>query len=262
MKQIVLFLSILLLCEPLFSQEITEREYTNSIYPENIETIKFEVLGIDFLREFLAFKHIYKLATVYDETGEISEQTCNCHYAGLNKNPYAGVILGTYDLMPPQSYSDIFVIYNSSYDESECTDFETSENNLAEAKELFKDSRINISDKPKPISFEHPQNNISVLKIKGITFKAVSENITDEETADMLCISKLYADEKLIYIIKQKDDFTMGSSGLIKYVSAYQQDNKIVFLNVFHHTSSMSGIPDKEIYHFSPVFDLTDLKSE
>jgi len=257
MKQAIFLFSIIIFSIRIFSQNVEEREYDFKDYPENIETIKYEVLSIDFLREFLAFKHMFRLATVYDEIGKIYKQPCDCKYAGMEKYPYAGVVLGTYDLLS-RGYSMVYTVYKSTYNKSECMDHISSTYKLDEAKDLFNASRISITQKPKPILFKHPQNNISILNIDGITFKATSENITDEETADMLCISKLYANDNLIYTIKQQDNFIMASSGNIKYLSAYKEGDKIVFLNVFHHTSNMAGIPDKETYNFSPIFTLSD----
>ncbi len=254
MKQIVLLTFLLNFLSDLFGQNIIQHEFT-APYPIKVETISFTVLDINFNKQLVAFKHVFKLPTIYDETGEVYQQPCNCHYVGMEKQPFAGVVLGVYDLKT-QKYLKVFTIYQAAYDTSECMNYNKSKENLAEVKEYFKTHDLDITQKPTPLYFSTDKENS--LIIDGIKFSAISERLDDSQEFLYATMSKLYANGDLIYIIEQEDHFEMASGGEIRYIAAYRNKNKVVFLNLFHHTNNMAGDADADIYHFSPIFDLTE----
>ncbi len=241
-----------------FSQKTKIRPYHSAPYPDNIETISFTVLDINYDSNLVAFKHVYVLRTVYDEIGELYEQPCNCHYIGMQENPLAGVILGVYDLSK-QEYLKTFTIYKSVYYDSLCMSYEESKKALDSAKAFFKNHNLDISQKPQPVLFKKLNRSEYELDIAGRHFHSTSERGEDSENFTYEIISKLYYYNQPIYTIIQEDDFVMASGGVVQYIAAYKKGNKIVFLNKFYHENHMAGETDRETYHFTPVFNISKL---
>jgi hypothetical protein len=243
-----------------FSQIVKYREYISVPYQYEIKTIVFKVLDINYKNNLVAFKHIFKLLTFYDEEGNAYQKPYNCKYAGMQKYPEAGVILGVYDLSK-QEYLKTFVIYNAASQQSECSKIELSKIMLDSAKQFFKEKGLDISRKPSAIYFKDLGNQ-QILDYEHLYFEA--ESYRDDESNDMLTLSILKATDdrngnsNAIYVINQQDHFEMASSSQIKYIAAYKKGNKIIFLNLFHHITGMDQT-EVVIYHFSPVFDLTNI---
>ena len=256
MKNLCLTFLFLIFVFPGFSQMVKVRSYHSAPYPDNIKTISFTVLDINYDTKLVAFKHVFELLTVYDETGNVYEQPCNCHYTGMGEHPLAGVILGVYDLSK-QEYLKTFTIYKSVYYDSLCMSYEEAKKNLDSAKAFFKEHNLDISRKPEPIPFQKLSLSEYEVSLGGHHFRTVSERLDEGDDFTYEIISKLYANDKLIYTIKQEDDFIMASGGVIQYVAAYTKDNKIVFLNKFYHENHLAGETDRETYHFTPVFELS-----
>ncbi|MBN2893611.1 MAG: hypothetical protein JXL97_17195 [Bacteroidales bacterium] len=262
MKHILLIISVIVfLSANNYAQDSKTREFNSVPYQNTIQTIKFTVLDINFDNNLVAFKHVFNLLEVYDEQGDIYMQPCDCKYTGMQENPYAGVVLGVYDLSK-QEYLKTFTIYNSSYTESDCFDYETSTANLEEAKKFFAENNLDISKKPEPIPFLD-----DFIDIDGVTFTFTNENTINDDYTAMSTNSVLFAfvranpDLKMpVYSIFQQDYYYMASSGEINYISAYKKGNKVVFLNKFHHINHMAGSCDSETYHFTPIFGISELK--
>ncbi len=237
----------------LFAQK--ERSSGECPYDIDIKTNQFIVLDINYQNQLVAFKHIYEKQNYvyYDVGGEVVEKPVNCKYVGMEAYPYSGVILGVYDLKN-QEYLKTYTIYQLCTSENLCTTYEQSSKNLEEAKAFFTENGLDISKKPNPNLFDNDSNKIFTLKLGGINFKADYENNYDE----MLTISRLYANQKLIYQINQDDNFVMASHGEIYYTTAYSDGINIVFLNKLYHNNHMEGATSYEYYHFSPVFKISD----
>lgn len=256
MKRIFTFIVIILFFLNSYSQK--ERGFNSCPYDIEITTIDFIVLDINFEKNLVAFKHIYKKQTIiYQDDGEIvTLYPIDCNYTGMEENPTAGVILGIYDLENGE-YLKTFTIYKSCFEKENCIKYETSAKNLDSAKQLFIDHDLNIFNKPKPTDFNDNQKDGYNISIAGIDFFSNYKNNYNEGHT----MSYLYANDNLIYSIEQKDFFVMASHGEIKYTSAYTNGQKIVFLNKFFHENHIEGPRSMEFFHFTPVFDIQKLKN-
>ena len=257
MKKIFLSIIIIIFSFINYSQDVVLRDFCNPSYPFEIKTIEFIVLDINYKNNLVAFKHIYEIESrpVSDMDLDNILEPCNCHYTGMEKKPFAGVILGVYDLST-QEYLKTFTIYNATYFDSLCYDYELSKKKLDSAKLFFEDNNLNISQKPTPLLFSENESAECRLRIGKNIFISTSEKIPNDKDYVNATSSKLFANGKLIYEIKQQDDFSMMSGGDVFYISAFLKNNKIVFLNKFHHNSSQGDI---ETYNFTPIFDLSKL---
>ena len=257
MKKIKLLSFLLLFSVSVFAQLSKDREFVDVPYSVSIETIEFTVLDINFDNNLVAFKHVFKLLTQYDEMGKVYQKPCDCNYTGMQDNPTAGVVLGVYDLSK-QEYLKTFTIYNSTFKNTECFDFETSSTNLDLAKQYFKKHNLDITKKPESQNFSD-----EIIKIDGITFSYTNERTMNDDMSDMNTVSRFFATQKhkeLIYIVNQEDLYYMASGGTTSYLSAFKQNDKVVFLSIFEHISAMAGSPNTETYQFSPVFEISKLK--
>jgi len=255
MKKIIVLIILLSFSFITFSQK--HRTLNSCPYDTEIKTLKFEVLDINYEQGLVAFKHIYEMQTIfYIDFGEEYQRPIECGYVGMSKYPYAGVILGIYDLNTGE-YLKTYTIYKSCFEKDSCMDYALSSKNLKLAKQLFLDYGLNIENKPQGIKFEKETSKNNKLEIKGITFTSYYENDNDNEVT----YSYLKANNKLIYKITQEDSFIMGSSGKITYEYAYTDGKYIVFLNKYFHKNNIEGALSMEFYHFSPVFRLDIFKN-
>lgn len=237
------------------------RAFDFQAYESEITTINFIVLDINFEDGLVAFKHVYEILGFDDmESVGTLDGLVNCNYSGMEKHPFAGVILGVYDLNS-QSYDEVFHIYQSVSNEEDCLSFDESEHNLEFAKEYFLSKKLNIMNKPKAIPFiQNFKNNILVLKPENITVKGNSERFFLEND-DMNCIAKatLTVNNNVIYTMNQKDRPMMASRGNIMFISAYRKNNKIIFLERFHHMNNSDG-QDKEFFNFTKIYNVSEFK--
>lgn len=258
----------------MFAQEIKIRSLFDFPYNNEISTNDFIVLDINFEEELIAFKHIYELPYC-EHYGGSTDSALNCNYLGMNNYPLSGVVLGVYDIKN-QEYKRTFTIYESVYELENCTDYEQSVIMLDSAKQYFLNNKLNIENKPMPINL-HPIeikketeiiNNYELLNtfsfcFEGLIFeynniKTYNEYITESELSVK---SKTDSISNMdIFIIHQKDYYNMGSGGEFEYICAYQKDNKFVFLHKFQHISGFYGSSIREMFYFTPLFDLNDFK--
>jgi hypothetical protein len=248
----------------MFSQVEKKRDFDSSPYPNTIEASDFIVLDINFDKNLVAFKHVFKLATVTDEMGEISQQACNCRYIGMDSIPYSGVVLGVYDLTK-QEYLKIFTIYNAAYEIEDCYEYKLSLIMLDSAKQYFVDNNLDITKKHKPLELFKVDEHENCFVYNGINFKNTHDSNTDCDAPMMIIISELSTFQKgnsdssrLIYTIFQQDFYFMAGGGCIDYIAAYEEDGNFVFLNVFNHYNRVAGLSNTETYHFSPVLNISD----
>lgn len=220
-------------------------------YETWVKTIKFKVLDINVEKKLVAFKHIYELQTeyYYDSDEEVIKKPVNCKYAGMEKYPKAGVVLGIYDLEKGE-YLKTFTIYESCFTLKDCYDHELSAKKLDSAKQLFKDYSLEITKNPKALLFSKEGKKTYRLNVNGIKFSSSYKNDYDKQHT----ISYLYAGEKLLYSSVYEHGFIMGSTGEVFYKAAYKVGDKIIFLNKYLHTNNMGGAESFEYHYFSPVF--------
>ena len=277
MKRLILFVIAYLLLLSAHSQISVSREFVSHDYNVGIITDDFIVLDINYDNQLVAFKHIFKLHEIYDETGELYKQPCNCRYVGFEDKPTSGVVLGVYDLKE-QKYLKTFTIYKAAYEDKDCTPYELSVKMLDSAKTYFIEHNLDIAHKPTPIKLEvvdgstnFPMyiDSIAHFTYKNIKFSYDNYWIKDEDLWTMNTQSQLFANSgksddepKKIHIINQQDYYYMASGGRIDYLAIYESNGKFVFLNCFHHYNHMAGGTDSETYHFSPVFNLSDFTIE
>ena len=254
MKTKFRILAVLMFVSTQFFGQVTKtRPFKDVPYPNYTSTIEFTVLDINFDKQLVAFKHVFKLHNIYNEIGEIYKLPCNCHYKDM-KDTLAGVVLGVYNLAN-QKYLKTFTIYQVAYDKSDCCDYRTSKQKLDSAKLFFQQNNLDITKKPKPLPFVAGQ-----FEIDGVKFTYTNQK---GDLDSMFTISKLFATkikQKEIYRVYQEDQYYMASGGKTKYLAAYKQENKIVFLSVFDYISNMAGGANRDTYQFSPIFNLLKIK--
>ena len=238
------------------SQNDNVRPFDFQAYESKIKTIDFIVLDINFADGLLAFKHVYEILGYYHEaSGDLTDAPVNCHYSGMEKHPFAGVILGVYDLNS-QTYDEIFHIYQSVSNDEDCLSFDESEHNLEFAKEYFLSKNLNVENKPKALLFS--KDNSLVLKPENISIKGSCKRVLSEnDNADCFAEAALTADGDIIYTVSQTDISAMASGGQIIFISAFRKNDKIVFLERFHHYSHMGGFSDSEFFNFTKIYDIT-----
>lgn len=258
MKKATIYFIILLSSCLSFGQKIKYREFKDVPYPNWIETVEFYLFDINLDDNLVGFKHVFNLVTTYDETGEIYEKPCDCGYQGMKENPFAGVVLGVYDL-ENQEYLKTFTIYNATYDEKDCFDFETSSKKLDSAKKYFKEKNMDIT------MFEIPFDLEMTSDLIGINFTFTNKRTMNDDLTSMVTISQLNAEidkKKTIYTVYQDDYYIMASGGNTEYVEAYTRGDKIFFLSIFDYFTALAGTPNCQTYQFSPVFSISELKKE
>ncbi|HOZ29455.1 MAG TPA: hypothetical protein PLL66_00940 [Bacteroidales bacterium] len=262
MKKMNLLIAFIMIWSGIYCQNIVHREFNSNNYHNSILTNEFKVLDINFDKKLLAFKHIYQPRTTYDEVGEIYSKACNCNYTGMEDKPLSGIVMGVYDLST-QSYLKSFVIYNAAYSQEDCYTYELSIKMLDSAKQFFIEHDLDITKMPEPISLDVQGDEDKTFVFENTKFKYTNFREIEWENNIMNTISDLWlmsGEEKMIHQIVQDDNYYMVSGGRIDYVSAYKQGDEFVFLNLFYHTSSLAGFSDCEVYHFSPIFKLSDFK--
>ncbi len=264
MKKVIFAIIFSICLTFVYSQTTKSRDFFSAPYGYFIETIEFTVLDINFDSNLVAFKHVFNLSPSFDVETEKMQEACDCKYAGMEEYPYAGVVLGVYDLSK-QEYLKTFTIYNATFDEKECFDYQLSNKKLDSAKLFFKNHNLDISNLPKP-SFVIPENQATpaygadelYFSFNNIVFIYTNRNTYDDDDF-AVDISKLYVNDKLIYTIFQQDNFRMSSFGKVYYVNIYQKGNKFILLNLFYHINRDALSAHSEFYHFSPVFNLDSL---
>lgn len=255
MKKLIIGLCIVIPLIQLYGQEVDD--WWNEPYESGIRTHSFEVLDINWDKQILAFRHVYELQEleVYQPDQETPLKPVNCHYAGMEKTPFAGVILGVYDLRN-HLFSDVFKVYSSCYNIEDCTDFEESKANLDSAKLVFSDYGLNIEAKPKKLKFSKQEKHSSTLLLSGINFR--TEYFYDMD--EFMMVARLFADDQQIYERKVNVTLSFGAEGNIIWDGAYSLGSKVFFLYKMYRTNNMEGPRSIEYFEFTPVFDLDSLR--
>lgn len=250
MKKIHFFLIILITPSILYAQK--QFEYGSFPYETWVKTLKFNVLDINTEKKVLAFKHIYELQAnyTYDETGEIIERPVDCQYAGMESMPYAGVVLGIFDLESGQ-YIKTFTVYESCYNIEECYSHELSKLKLDSVKQLFAEYGLDHTKKIKPMVFSNINDEtINELELNGILLESTFVNDYD----NMQTRGYLHADGELLYESHYFDNFAMASNGEVYHKAAYKKGPHVVFLIKFFHNNNMEGPSSYEFHHFTPLY--------
>jgi hypothetical protein len=277
MTRLILFVLGFFLLISAKAQTSVSREFHSHDYERGIITEDFIVLDINYDEQLVAFKHIFKLREVYGEMGDLYKHPFNCKYIGLEDKPYSAVVLGVYDLKE-QKYLKTFTVYKAAYEEKDCSPYSLSVKMLDSAKTFFIKHNLDIAHKPTPIKLEIVDgavdfplmiDSVVTFTYRGINFSYDNIWESDGNVFYMNTKSQLFVksndpdqNKKLLYVINQQDSYNMASGGRIDYLAIYESNGKFVFLNRFRHYNHLSGGTDKEVYHFSPVFNLSDFTEE
>jgi hypothetical protein len=229
----------------------------NEPYESGIQTLAFEVLDINWETQILAFRHVYQLREryVFQPDEDVPLKPVHCKYAGMEKSPGAGVILGVYDLKN-QVFMDVFVVYKSTYYHEECTDFEESKIILEEAKQVFESYNLDISKKPKKANFIKKDKVVSEITLAGFHFR--TEYFYDMD--EFMMISKLFASDTVVHQKRINTTFSFGAEGNIIWEGAYMSGKKVIFVYKMFRTNNMEGPSGYEYYEFTPIFDLDSIQ--
>ncbi len=270
-----LIIILLLYITTVYSQEVKVRPFCDLQYDCQIVTNDFIVLDINYENQLVAFKHVFeKPDTRGNFSGDTIYKTTNCNYAGMSEYPYSGIILGVYDIAN-QEYKKTFTIYESVYNQKDCTEYETSAAKLDSAKQYFFENNLDINKLPKPIELDVKETKSRIItdyEIIGNTMSFTFNEINFEyynswslnseiSTSKLAIVSNTDSTKKnIIHTIKQQDIYAMGSSGSFSYTYAYQENKKFTFMTIFYHTSALAGLNNSEIIYFTPIFDLKEFK--
>ncbi len=260
-----IFCVICLFSNQTFSQihEITRDDEWRHPYDYSIITHEFTVLDINTENHTLAFRHVYEM---YEMEGvepyeDFTGKPKNCKYPGMEGKPYAGVILGIYNLKTLE-YEHVFHVYKSVFWESECMNHGASAIALDSAKNMFLQYALNIDKKPKAIPFNQLNDTVSEAEISGIMFHSLFQDIgvsLDWDYLNLLTL-KLYANDKLFFQQQITKRFVMASSGQSFWHSAYVIGNQVVFMNKTEYQFRDQVYVEGEYFYFTPIFNLDDLK--
>ena len=232
-------------------------------YEYTIITHEFTVLDINTDNHTLAFKHVYELYSMegVEPYEDYTGKPHNCRYSGMEGKPYAGVIVGIYNLKTLE-YEHVFHIYKSVYWKNECMTHEESAGALDSAKKMFQQYDLNLEKKPKAIPFKQLNDTVSEVQIGGIRFLSLFQNIGvsgDWDYVNLLTL-KLFANETQIFQQQIPRRFIMGSSGQSFWYSAYVVGNQVVFMNKTEYQFRDQVYIEGEYFYFSPIFQLGEFQ--
>jgi hypothetical protein len=232
-------------------------------YEYTIVTHEFTVLDINTENHTLAFRHVYEMYEMdgVEPFGDYTGKPHNCKYPGMESKPYAGVILGIYNLKTLE-YEHVFHVYKSVYYKNRCMTHEESTNALDSAKSMFQEYALNIDKKPKAIQFKQLNDSISEVKIRGIRFHSLFQDIGVSLEWDYLHLLtlKLYANDKLFFQQQITERFPIASSGQSFWHSAYIIGNQVVFMNKTEYQYRDQVYIEGEHFYFSPIFQISDFQ--
>ncbi|HAA14993.1 MAG TPA: hypothetical protein DCE41_26190 [Cytophagales bacterium] len=128
---------------------------------EYVITHSFDIVGVNWEKGLVATKQVYEIEEQYGEEGEVSVTPYNCGYAGMEKQPLAGVILGVYDLNAG-AFLETFTVYASVGEASACLSHTESVASLEAAKAYWTSQGVGNAAKPtvlavKEFAAQHPQ---------------------------------------------------------------------------------------------------------
>jgi hypothetical protein len=130
---------------------------------------------------------------------------------------------------------------------------------------FFKEHNLDFNKKPKYENLYVVGDSIKTFIYNDVEFSYFSKRCEENVYFDMTTYSELYARKngsihtpKLIYSIYQEDKYYMAGQGFINYQSAYAENGYFIFEIPFYHFTAAAGDADSYIYHFSPVFKLSD----
>ncbi|MCP4180782.1 MAG: hypothetical protein GY756_23730 [bacterium] len=236
-------------------------------YPHWIETISFEVTGINWENGYLAFRHIYKHRSIYSQEKHDFIDPINTNYAGLSAYPGAGVIIGIYHL-GNSSYLKTYTIYESVFEISKRTSEADSADLLAEAKDLFRSYNIDWSTSPKL----HVNSITRLIKrhpniIQSIKIQLPNLQLNGETNSSLIYDGNNITNGKLISYISLFSQpiylslfsyvaFNVGTADL-SIIGAYENNGKVIFLEKYtSQNAGSNGLEINEMYSFSRIIPL------
>ncbi|PTL85027.1 hypothetical protein [Vitiosangium sp. GDMCC 1.1324] len=238
-----------------------------------VEIRSLSLLGVDVNRGLVGVK-VVSTAKAYTETdgssvGEERFAPTRCHYAGMNKTPFDGVMLALLHAGADDEAS--WVIYEPAYDESRCTAPAVSKARLAQAKAAFAKANITMDQKVEFAATPDAKGQLS-LKIGDRTVVVQTSKKTDDcdaeadpakvkasrcaEGFDRILTVTFAVDGQPFY--QSWDSYTAAYAGSaeLEVLGAFVSGTKVLFLQRLTTASGMQGPSSAQTtISVSPVFD-------
>lgn len=236
-------------------------------YDRHIRTNDFVVLDVDFDKGLVAFRHVYQQLDINQDG---APATVDCRYAGMEKRPYSGVVLGVYDLKSG-TLKKHFVIYRAATGIGECMKLRESQAALAEAKTYIEKLGLNVKAKPIADASNAKGEFKANIGRRWVLIATASRRATerdwasdpvlsaaerDDSTTSSVTIGEVKTGGQVIYRSYYGDSWSMGSEGRVDYLSLFTENGKVVILERFRHRTGHLGMTDFEVYNFTPVLSI------
>jgi len=233
-------------------------------WDSKIITSSFDVLDINWQTGLVAFKHVYEMGRwqPYDDAGSLLPMPPlpNCGYAGMQKLPHSGVVLGAWDTRN-HSIARHFVIYKAPLSSEDCNN-ETAPQALADAKRWFAGKQLDITRKPQPyfwlaedwrqVSFP-TEREPAVVRFKS---EFVDSDALDmDDTCGITGLSYLLGEHEL-FVGARSIHCAMAPSGQARPIKAWRRGSQVLFAEEYRWTTAAEGLLPEYVYSFTPIFDV------
>jgi hypothetical protein len=243
------------------------------------ENNKFEIIGIDWEQERVAFKHSFtRLFQVAKELEERESdvdffkyvQAFNCDYQPLaNKYPVgSGQVIVVYDINLSK-IEKYFEIYQSALERNNCSQPELSRKKMLEAQnyldkyKFIKPDQFKLLTSPYKFKIEKQgrEFNITTRTSRATAqqeeelWEALKAN-DDDRAGRGFTLGEVLNDGILIYRRRHLDYFALAARTEISFPQAFLMRDKIIFLEQMIFNSGGHGSKPVHWYSLSPVINL------
>lgn len=276
-----MILALLLAAAPLPIRELNPSPYGKH-YPSIIETEVFQVLDVSFKKKLVAFRHVYRLSerdqtTVDDEGREVTvapEGTAlkRCAYPGMTDHPYAGLIVGLYDLGKDKLIGAVH-IYESTKDS--CTTEEAANEAKQRAEKVIRAAGLDPRGTAQVLDLPKPKNGVQTIVLQGKKrrYEMTATNVRHPQddpptvcgnepmvTAGVITFANASDAKKdankTVWVRCQRDRYRNASGGAFTYPQAVIKDDQLVLVEKFHHSSFETDSPTRELWSFTRIIKL------
>ncbi|MCC6808213.1 MAG: hypothetical protein IT381_12380 [Deltaproteobacteria bacterium] len=241
-------------------------------YPTIIQTDVFDVIDVDWKKQLVAFRHIYRLserdpAGVDDEGNALAHADGTalkrCAYPGMSDTPYAGLIVGVYDI-GNDKLKGAFQIYEST--RGECTSEEKAAEQKRSAEQVLKSFGLGPSSRAQVLKLPPPKDGVQsfVLRSKAKSYELTATNV--RHAADdpptvcgneaMVTAGIVKYGAMTVWVRCQRDRYRSASGGAFTYPLAVIGDGRLLLVEKFHHSSFETDVPTREMWSFSRILKL------
>lgn len=238
-------------------------------YDAKTENNSIEILGVDWEKEKVIFKHRFtryyeqkKPAEKQENEFDTHEQIppAECNYPDLGGLTPLGQIIAVYDLSS-DSIEKYFQTHASVKTKEECAKAEDVQQALKSVEAYLSQNEIRPSDNFK--IFELPGSLSQDGQSYELSFKSEAVDSSEYEKysfvddsdygAAALTRLQVFANEELIYERPHRDYRGMAAGTHIKAPMAIVEDNKMIFVEYMVHSTADQGIRSDHWYSFSPI---------